>query len=235
VTHKDPTQTKSTMDDPAVFREKDPPRGPPPPGASSSSAPSTENRTGIKSNNKKSSAASFRSLGRMLQYLDQQLVTVELKNGIRYTGMLDSDGCDDNFNVTLRDACTDVPHHHHQGAKTRNHHHRRRRPGSLSHHPPPHRQPADRRDRDPAELPSSSSHPFPPPSPNSNSSDTSSHGVLLSVLQVRGSTVRYILLGDLDLTRLVSSGLERERRARTANQRVALQPKKNHAAAGGPS
>jgi small nuclear ribonucleoprotein (snRNP)-like protein len=173
----------------------------------------------------------------MLQYLDQHVVTVELKNGIRYTGMLDSEGCDDNFNVTLRDVCTDVPHHHHhhQGAKTRNDHHRRRRPtGSSSHQQPPsQRQPTDR--RDPAERSSSSQqqqqqqqqHPSPPPPPASNSSDTSSHGVL-SVLQVRGSTVRYILLGDLDLSRLVSSGVERERRAKTAHQRVALQPKKNH-------
>jgi small nuclear ribonucleoprotein (snRNP)-like protein len=218
-------KSKSTMDDPAASREKDPPRGPPPPGASSSSAPSTANRTGIK-NNKKSSAASFRSLGRMLQYLDQQIVTVELKNGIRYTGMLDSEGCDDNFNVTLRDVCTDVPHHRSSKKKDS-----RRRPGSLSHHPPPHRQPTDR--RDPAEPPSSSSHhppppPPPPPSPTSNFTDTSSHGVLLSVLQVRGSTVRYILLGDLDLTRLVASGLERERRAKAAHQRVALQPKKKN-------
>jgi small nuclear ribonucleoprotein (snRNP)-like protein len=207
-----------------------------PPPLSAASAPSSSSSTATKatrhinissSKRKSASSSAFRSLGRMLKYLDGQVVSVELKNGIRYTGMLDSDGCDDNFNVTLRDAGTSGPHHqHHHKNDKKNHHHR-----LGSSHQPRRWQPREERGGGAADVSWSSQqqqqqqqpHPAQDPSTSTNSDISSSH---LSVLQIRGSNVRYILLGDLDLDRIVSSGLERERKARAAHQRPSLKPKK---------
>jgi small nuclear ribonucleoprotein (snRNP)-like protein len=142
----------------------------------------------------KAHPAHQQTLGSLLKHFEEMPLRVELKNGRIYAGVLD--GADANMSLTLREAAETT------GGRRRTRH---KHP-----HPPPSTATTT------TTTTSSSSSSSPP------TTSTPPHETIptFPLLQIRGSSIRYIHFPDeVDLAGVVQAGLERARQAVNKYQR----------------